>query len=114
MLLAIDVGNTNTVFAVFDGETMRGQWRAGTDVQRTADEHAVWFGQPLEPRRNIHPFSMDVFAVIDDIAKVNSNVEIERAGCKSVQQFDGASDGVLHRWKLDEKSIAGEFYDVPD
>jgi len=45
MLLAIDVGNTNTVFAVFDGETMRGQWRAATDAQRTADEHAVWFGQ---------------------------------------------------------------------
>ncbi|MBT3173067.1 MAG: type III pantothenate kinase, partial [Rhodospirillaceae bacterium] len=42
MLLAIDVGNTNTVFAVFDGETMRGQWRAATDAQRTADEHAVW------------------------------------------------------------------------
>ena len=45
MLLAIDVGNTNTVFAVFDGEEMRGQWRAATDVQRTADEHAVWFSQ---------------------------------------------------------------------
>ena len=45
MLLAIDVGNTNTVFAVFDGEEMRGQWRAATDAQRTADEHAVWFGQ---------------------------------------------------------------------
>ena len=45
MLLAIDVGNTNTVFAVFDGDTMRGQWRAATDAQRTADEHAVWFSQ---------------------------------------------------------------------
>ncbi len=45
MLLAIDVGNTNTVFAVFDGDTMRGQWRAATNAQRTADEHAVWFSQ---------------------------------------------------------------------
>ncbi|MFP6688312.1 MAG: type III pantothenate kinase [Alphaproteobacteria bacterium] len=45
MLLAIDVGNTNTVFAVFDGKEMRGQWRAATDAQRTADEHAVWFSQ---------------------------------------------------------------------
>ena len=45
MLLAIDVGNTNTVFAVFDGGEMRGQWRAATDAQRTADEHAVWFSQ---------------------------------------------------------------------
>ena len=45
MLLAIDVGNTNTVFAVFDEEAMCGQWRAATDAQRTADEHAVWFSQ---------------------------------------------------------------------
>lgn len=45
MLLAIDVGNTNTVFAVFDGVAVRGQWRAATDAQRTADEHAVWFSQ---------------------------------------------------------------------
>ena len=49
MLLAIDVGNTNTVFAVFDGEDMKGQWRAATDVQRTADEHAVWFSQLMAP-----------------------------------------------------------------
>lgn len=45
MLLAIDVGNTNTVFAVFDDGEMCGQWRAATDAQRTADEHAVWFSQ---------------------------------------------------------------------
>ena len=30
MLLAIDCGNTNVVFAVFDGDTMRGEWRAAT------------------------------------------------------------------------------------
>lgn len=45
MLLAIDVGNTNTVFAVHDGEEWRGQWRASTDAARTADEYAVWLTQ---------------------------------------------------------------------
>jgi type III pantothenate kinase len=48
MLLAIDVGNTNTVFAVFranDDDTPRGQWRAMTDARRTSDEYAVWLGQ---------------------------------------------------------------------
>ena len=45
MLLAIDEGNTNTVFAVFDGEQLRGQWRIATEPQRTADEYAVWLGQ---------------------------------------------------------------------
>ena len=42
MLLAIDAGNTNVVFAVFDGETLLGKWRMATDARRTADEYAVW------------------------------------------------------------------------
>jgi type III pantothenate kinase len=47
MLLAIDAGNTNIVFAVYDGETKRTQWRAVTQVSRTADEYAVWLSQLL-------------------------------------------------------------------
>lgn len=47
MLLAIDAGNTNIVFALYDGQTMRAQWRAVTQVSRTADEHAVWLSQLL-------------------------------------------------------------------
>ena len=42
MLLAIDVGNTNTKFALYDGATWRGQWRVSTDPARTADEYAPW------------------------------------------------------------------------
>ena len=45
MLLAVDCGNTNTVFAVFEGDTQRGQWRIATDPRRTADEYAVWLTQ---------------------------------------------------------------------
>ena len=45
MLLAIDSGNTNTVFAVYDGERLVSQWRAATDAERTADEYAVWLRQ---------------------------------------------------------------------
>ncbi len=41
MLLAIDVGNTNTTFAVFDGETLKADWRIGTVSRRTADEYAA-------------------------------------------------------------------------
>lgn len=47
MLLAIDSGNTNIVFAVFDGEQVRGEWRASTDTERTADELGVWLNQLL-------------------------------------------------------------------
>ena len=42
MLLAIDAGNPNIVFAVFDGDTIKGQWRCSTTVERTADELGVW------------------------------------------------------------------------
>jgi len=45
MILAVDSGNTNIVFAVFDGETLRGEWRAATDANRTADQYAVWLLQ---------------------------------------------------------------------
>lgn len=47
MLLAIDAGNTNTVFAVFDGDRLVGQWRTATDTRRTADEYGVWLLQLL-------------------------------------------------------------------
>ncbi len=41
MLLAIDVGNTNTVLGVFDGDEVVEHWRIATDPARTADEIAV-------------------------------------------------------------------------
>lgn len=48
MLLAIDTGNTNTVFAVFDDTgIIRGEWRSSTNINRTADEIGVWLGQLL-------------------------------------------------------------------
>ncbi len=42
MLLAIDVGNTNTVFAVHDGTKFLAVWRCETTRRRTADEYYVW------------------------------------------------------------------------
>ena len=45
MLLAIDSGNTNIVFAVFDGEEKRSEWRSSSDSKRTADEYGVWRSQ---------------------------------------------------------------------
>lgn len=48
MLLAIEQGNTNTLFAIHDGETWTSQWRAATESSRTADEYAVWLSQLLQ------------------------------------------------------------------
>ncbi|MCA6288386.1 MAG: type III pantothenate kinase [Phenylobacterium sp.] len=47
MLLAIEQGNTNTLFAVHDGAEWIAQWRTATQSTRTADEYAVWLYQLL-------------------------------------------------------------------
>jgi type III pantothenate kinase len=41
MLLAVDIGNTHTVFGLFAGETLRTDWRAETRVERSSDEYAA-------------------------------------------------------------------------
>ena len=41
MLLAIDIGNTNITFGVFEGEELRATWRVATDVNKMADEYAA-------------------------------------------------------------------------
>ena len=48
MLLAIDAGNTNLVFALVEGSDIKARWRIATDPRRTADEYAVWLHQLLE------------------------------------------------------------------
>ena len=54
MLLALDVGNTNVVFALVEPGSRQGQgtikarWRIATDPRRTADEYAVWLNQLLQ------------------------------------------------------------------
>ncbi len=51
MLLAIDSGNTNTVFAVFENNKCIGEWRGATDPKRTADEYGVWLTQLLQVQK---------------------------------------------------------------
>ena len=48
MLLAVDAGNTNLVFALVDDGTIKARWRIATDPRRTADQYAVWLHQLLE------------------------------------------------------------------
>jgi len=60
MLLAIDCGNTNTVFSIWDGEAFIAQWRMATQHQRTADEYYVW----LSTLKSFQKIERDVSAVI--------------------------------------------------
>ena len=47
MLLAIDCGNTNTIFSIWDGNEFISTWRTATDHQRTADQYFVWLSSLL-------------------------------------------------------------------
>ena len=69
MLLAIDAGNTNIVFAIVKDGEIRTRWRIATDARRTADEYAVWLRQLLE---------LEGFG-IDDVTDVIISTVVPRA-----------------------------------
>ncbi|MDE0851129.1 type III pantothenate kinase [Yoonia sp.] len=48
MLLAIDCGNTNTVFSIWDGTRAIATWRTSTEWQRTADQYYVWLSSLMQ------------------------------------------------------------------
>lgn len=60
MLLCIDVGNTNSVFAIWDGTQFIATWRASTAHQRTADQYYVW----LRTLMNLHNVEVPIDEVI--------------------------------------------------
>ncbi|PQO24518.1 type III pantothenate kinase [Rhodobacteraceae bacterium WD3A24] len=60
MLLAIDCGNSNTVFSVWDGARFLATWRASTEHQRTADQYYVW----LSTLMNLHRIEVAIDEVI--------------------------------------------------
>ena len=60
MLLAIDCGNTNTVFSIWDGQKFLCTLRTATDHQRTADQYFVWFKTLLHH----HGIKADITGVI--------------------------------------------------
>jgi len=60
MLLCIDCGNTNTVFALWDGDRFLCTFRTATEWQRTADQYFVWWSTLL----NHHKIEADVDSVI--------------------------------------------------
>ncbi|WP_099823775.1 type III pantothenate kinase [Oceaniglobus indicus] len=60
MLLAIDCGNTNTVFSIWDGAESVATWRTSTEWQRTADQYYVWLMSLMAFRR----IEVEITAVI--------------------------------------------------
>ena len=43
MLLAVDIGNTQTVIGAYQGQFLKHRWRISTEVSRTTDEYRILF-----------------------------------------------------------------------
>jgi type III pantothenate kinase len=73
VLLAIDSGNTNVVFAVYDGEDLKGVWRCHNNPKRTADEYAVWLTQ-LMSLSGIYPADIDAAIIATVVPEARFNL----------------------------------------
>lgn len=83
MLLAIDIGNTNTVFALFSGEDLAHSWRCKTEHARSADEYAVFLNQLFQITE--HQWD-EIDGVIVSSVVPDTNFHIERFCCKYIKK----------------------------
>lgn len=75
MLLAADVGNTNVVFALFEGMDIKARWRIATDPRRTGDEYAVWLLQ-LMAIEGIEASAIDQVIISSVVPRAVHNLEV--------------------------------------
>ncbi len=75
MLLAIDVGNTNTVFALHDGTDFVGEWRCNTESVRTADQYFVWLSQLME-HNGLHTSDIEDVVISNVAPRVLFNLRV--------------------------------------
>jgi type III pantothenate kinase len=100
MLLAIDAGNTNIVFALLEDGVIRARWRIATDPRRTADQYAVWLHQLLE----LEGFARgSVTAVIIGtvVPRATHNLEVLAAKYFKVEPLIAGQDGAQWGVELD-------------
>jgi type III pantothenate kinase len=110
MLLAIDAGNTNLVFALVEDGAIRARWRIATDPRRTADQYAVWLHQLLE----LEGFTRaDVDAVIVGtvVPRALHNLEVLASKYFGVEPFvagQGAAEWGIALDVADPKTVGAD------
>ena len=92
MLLAIDAGNTNVVFALVDEGEIRARWRIATDPRRTADEYAVWLHQLLE-LEGFAREAVSAVAISTVVPRALHNLEVLARKYFSVEPLVAGADG---------------------
>lgn len=81
-LLALDVGNTDTVIGLFEGADLKTSWRLTTQVNRTADEVGLWLRQFLH-WENLEPQSLEGVAVASVVPPLDPRLR------EGIQRFLG-------------------------
>lgn len=74
MFLAIDCGNTNSVFAIFNDDGTHTTWRCKSDALQTADEYASWL-MPLMKNENIEFSDIDNALISSVVPDANFNLK---------------------------------------
>jgi type III pantothenate kinase len=94
MLLAIDVGNTQTVFGLYDGRKLTEHWRIFTDVQRTGDELGVFLRGFLDTR------TLDGICLSTTVPRLLLSYEelAERLGVELLALGPGTRSGIPIRY----------------
>jgi type III pantothenate kinase len=94
MLLAIDVGNTQTVFGLFDGERLTEHWRIFTDAQRTGDELGILL------RGFLDTTSLEGICLSSTVPRLLASYEelAERLGIEFLALGPGARSGITIRY----------------
>ena len=75
MLLAIDIGNTNVVWGLFDGGVLKGNWRLATDASRTADEYGLEF-RGLLSLAGVGPDAVSGVIISSVVPSLNQTFEV--------------------------------------
>jgi type III pantothenate kinase len=73
MLITIDVGNSHTVFGIYDGERLLHHWRISTDAERTTDEHGALLNTLLSSagmEHGLHPDGVVIACVVPPLNQV--------------------------------------------
>ena len=106
MLLAIDAGNTNLVFALIEHGKIRARWRIATEARRTADQYAVWLHQLLELEGHSRA---DVDAVIIGtvVPRALHNLEVLARKYFGVEQVIAGKSGWSIALDVDEPHNVG-------
>lgn len=96
MLLAVDVGNTNTVLGAFEGKVLRQHWRVETSHRRTADEYGIQVRE-LFAAGGLDPRSVDaviVSSVVPPLAFALTGMSERYFGAKPLFVGPGVKTGL--------------------